>query len=171
MDYGIPVEQAWYGALNSIMPLKVNLRHLEAHEIHLKGELPVEELDLGLQDEMMLARQPLQYDLQAEMVAHAVLVQGKLTLALNCQCVRCLKPFTRTITLDHWTLHLPLQGEDAVNVDSDCVDLTPYAREDMLLEFPQHPLCGADCRGLAETRHEDSQSGPAAWNELDKLNI
>lgn len=153
------------------MSLKVNLRHLEAHELHLKGELPVEELDFGLQDEMMQAKEPLQYDLRVETVANAVLVQGKLALTLHCQCVRCLKPFTQTIALPNWTLHLPLEGADAVPVDNDCVDLTPYAREDMLLEFPQHPLCGADCRGLAQNRRESSQSSPSAWNELDKLNF
>ena len=35
--------------------LSVNLRHLEAHEIQLEGELPVAELDLGLRDEMIRA--------------------------------------------------------------------------------------------------------------------
>jgi DUF177 domain-containing protein len=153
------------------MSLKVNLRHLETHEVHLKGELSIEELDLGLQDEVMLAKEPLQYDLRVEEVAQSVLVQGKLELTLNCQCVRCLKAFTQTITLPNWTLHLPLEGEDAVPVDNDCVDLTPYAREDMLLKFPQHPLCGADCRGLGQSRRESNQTGPSAWNELDKLNF
>jgi len=36
---------------------------------------------------------------------------------------------------------LPLEGEEKTPVDNDCVDLTPFAREDMLLEFPQHPVC------------------------------
>ena len=44
--------------------------------------------------------------------------------------------------------HLPLEGEEAVSVVNDCVDLTPYVREDILLEFPQHPLCEPECRGL-----------------------
>ncbi|HEX3626965.1 MAG TPA: YceD family protein [Verrucomicrobiae bacterium] len=153
------------------MSLKVNLRHLETHEIHLKGDLPVEELDFGPQDEMMLAKQPVHYDLRVEMVAQAVLVQGKMQLTLQCQCVRCLKPFEKTMTLENWTLHLPLEGDDAVPVDNDCVDLTPYVREDMLLEFPQHPLCGADCRGLSHDRHEHGKNSPSAWNELDKLNF
>ena len=153
------------------MPLKVNLRHLEAHEVHLKGELPVGELDFGLRDEMLVPEEPLRYDLRVERVAHSVLVQGKLALTVHCQCVRCLKPFDKTITLDPWTQLLPLEGEDAVPVDNDFVDLTPYAREDMLLEFPQHPLCGPDCRGLGKNRHEDAQTKPSAWNELDKLNF
>lgn len=153
------------------MSLKVNLRHLEAHEIHLKGELPVEALDLGLQDEMITTKDPLHFDLRIERIANAVLAQGKLAMLLHCQCVRCLKPFTRWIKLEHWTLHLPLEGAEAAPVDNDCLDLTPHVREDMLLEFPQHPLCGADCRGLGQYRHENGQNSPSAWNELDKLNF
>ncbi|MGH7979703.1 MAG: YceD family protein [Limisphaerales bacterium] len=153
------------------MSLRVNLRHLEAHGIHLKGELPVKELDFSLQDEMMAPEEPLSYDLRVEKIAQGILAQGKLALTLHCQCVRCLKPFNRKITLDHWTLHLSLEGGEAASVDNDCVDLTPYAREDMLLEFPQHPLCAPDCPGLGESRRENGQSSPSAWNELDKLNF
>jgi uncharacterized protein len=153
------------------MSLKVNLRHLEAHELHLEGELPVEKLALGLEDEMMLAKKPLDYDLCVETLADSVLVQGTLALSLQCQCVRCLKPFEKAIKLENWALHLPLEGDDAVPVDNDCVDLTPYIREDMMLEFPQHPLCGPDCRGLGENRREKGQNSPSAWNELDKLNF
>jgi uncharacterized protein len=153
------------------MALKVNLRHLEARELHLKGDLPVEELDLGLQDEMMVAKKPLHYDLQIEKVAHGLLVQGRLELALDCQCVRCLKPLKKRIELPNWTLHLPLEGEEKTPVDNDCVDLTPFAREDMLLEFPQHPVCEPECAGLKKNRRGNAETGPAAWNELDKLNI
>ncbi len=153
------------------MSLKVNLRHLEAHEQHLKGDLPVEDLDLGLQDEMMLAKKPLHYDLQVEKVAHGLLVQGKLALTLDCQCVRCLKSFDATIELPHWTLHLPLEGEEKVSVDNDCVDLTPFVREDMLLEFPQHPVCQPECSGLSKNRRGRPEKKPSAWNELDKLSF
>lgn len=153
------------------MSLKVNLRHLEAHELHLQGELPAGEMDFGLADEMIRAEKPVHYDLRVEAVAHGILAQGRLKLTLDCQCVRCLKSFERTIELPHWTLHLPLAGEEKVAVDNDCVDLTPYAREDMLLEFPQHPLCRPDCAGLKKTQRKQAESGRSAWKELDKLNI
>ncbi|HXB60129.1 MAG TPA: YceD family protein [Candidatus Acidoferrales bacterium] len=153
------------------MALKVNLRHLEEHGLHLKGDLPVEDLDLGLRDEMMSLGKPLRYDLQVEAVAHGLLVQGKLELALDCRCVRCLKSFEKRVELPHWTLHLPLEGEEKAPVDNDCVDLTPYAREDILLEFPQHPVCKPDCAGLKKDRPGKPSTSPAAWNELDKLKI
>ena len=157
------------------MSLKVNLRHLEAHEVHLKGDLPVEQLDFSLKDEMIQAKKPLHYDLQVEQVAQAILVQGKLDLMLDCQCVRCLKSIEKRIELPHWTLHLPLEGEEKVPVDNDCVDLTPFIREDMLLNFPQHPVCKPECGGLKKNGRgntKKAEMSPSAWKEeLDKLKI
>lgn len=153
------------------MALKVNLRYVQEHGLSLKGELPVAELDLGVQDEMMAVRRPLQYDLEVEQVAAGLLVQGRLELTLDCECVRCLKPFVQRLELPHWTLHLPLEGEEKTPVDNDCVDLTPFVREDMLLEFPQHPVCEPDCAGLSKKRRGDAKTSPPAWNELDKLNL
>jgi uncharacterized protein len=86
--------------------------------------------------------------LEVQKLEDGLLVQGRLHLNLDCECVRCLKPFQYRLELDGWACHLPLQGEDCVAAVNDCVDLTPYVREDILLEFPRHPLCDPECRGL-----------------------
>ncbi|MCX6922533.1 MAG: hypothetical protein NT154_04860, partial [Verrucomicrobia bacterium] len=112
------------------MPLAVNLRNLEAHDIRLEGRLPVEELDIDPHDEVIQVRQPLEHDLEVQKLEDCLLVQGRLHLVLDCECVRCLKPFQYRLELDRWTCHLPLEGEDCVAVVNDCVDLTPYVRED-----------------------------------------
>ena len=160
------------------MPLLVNLRHLEAHNVRLEGQLPAEELDLDARDEMVRVTEPLRYDVEVQKVEDGLLVQGRLCLPLECQCVRCLKSFSGSVELDPWTRHLPFQGEEAVPVVSDCVDLTPHVREDILLEFPQHPLCEPGCHGLPRSPVGKSKntsaagsSGPGspAWKELDKL--
>ncbi len=62
-------------------------------------------------------------------------------------------------------------------VKGDFVDLTPLVREDILLEFPQHPLCEPDCGGLptsdsGKAKHTSSggiDAGASAWDELNKL--
>ena len=156
--------------------LSVNLRHLEGHEIRLQGELSVAELDFGVNDEMIRAERPLRYDLTVQRLHDGLLLTGSLRLVLDCQCVRCLKPFQQTVALADWTCHLPLAGEEKVSVENDCVDLTPFVREDMLLEFPRHPRCQPDCAGLKPTGKDRGlkSSGtdalkPAVWAELDKL--
>jgi len=155
------------------MSLKVNLRHLEEHGLELKGELPVKKLELDVQDEMIRVEKPLRYDLQVESLHDALLVQGKLELALDCECVRCLKPFEYRIQLDHWAAHLPLEGDEKVSIQSDFVDLTPFVREDILLEFPRHPLCKPDCGGLKKSAKKPAakQENPSAWAELNKLKL
>ena len=133
------------------MPLALNLRHLEAHDLHLKGSLSVAELDIDPHDEVIQVRHPLEHELEVQKLEDSLLVQGRLHLVLDCECVRCLKPFQYQLELDNWTCHLPLEGEDAVDVVNDCIDLTPYVREDILLEFPRHPLCNPECSGLPGT--------------------
>ena len=162
------------------MPLVVNLRHLEAHNIRLEGSLPAKELEIDTYDEVIQVRHPLEHDLEVQTLEDSLLVQGRLHLILECQCVRCLKPFQYRLALEHWTCHLPLQGEDCVTVTSDCVDLTPYVREDILLEFPRHPLCNPECRGLPGMSVGGARAvggagkievGSPAWAELNKLKL
>jgi uncharacterized metal-binding protein YceD (DUF177 family) len=70
---------------------------------------------------------------------------------------------------------VPLAGEEKAPVNNDCVDLTPFLREDMLLEFPPHPLCKPDCGGLkkgqAPKTGGQDVAASAAWAELDKLKL
>ena len=161
------------------MPLLVNLRHLADHNVILSGKLSAGELDLDTRDEMMRVEQPLAYEFEVQKLDESLLLRGWLRLVLNCQCVRCLKPFTRLLEITPWTCHIPLAGEEFAPVVNDCVDLTPYLREDTLLGFPQHPLCDPECRGLQKsdigkveksgTSRTGAESTP--WAELDKLKL
>src|SRR5205085_6059747 len=147
------------------MPLVVNLRHLEAHNIRLQGELPVKELEIDPRDEVIQVKEPLEHDLEVQKLEGGLLVQGRLGLRLECECVRCLKRFPYQLRLDEWACHVPLEGEERVTVVNDCVDLTPFVREDILLEFPQHPLCDPECRGLPKTSIGQPSSADTGMKE------
>ena len=162
------------------MPLLFNIRHLEHRTVTLRGELPVAELDLGGIDELIRANSPLHHDLVVERYERSILVQGRLGLKLRCECVRCLKSFEYRLAFDSWSCLLPLEGEDKVLVSNDCVDLTPYVREDIVLAFPQHPLCEPDCRGLLSASQAGARASNGAnasggmsstWAELSKLKL
>ena len=160
------------------MPLLVNLQHLQTEPLELSGELPVAELDLGGDDSVVHLVHPLSYDLMATDLDDAVLVQGELRLPVDCECVRCLKKFTLDVEVPDFAVHLPVAGEDAVAVVNDCVDLTPFLREDILLTLPQHPLCKPDCRGLsqfaaggASGQTSQTNAGASAWAALNKLKL
>ena len=157
------------------MPLQVNIRHLEEEEVPLRGELPAAELDLENSDELVRARLPVRYDLTAQVLGDAILVQGRIEVTFDCECARCLKPFQYRLKLPHWAAHLPLEGPEKVEIKDDLADLTPCLREDILLEYPQHPLCEAGCAGLPnrakehETKGASQTEASSAWSELNKL--
>ena len=138
----------------------------------LEGELTPEELDIGIEDSLVHVKEPLRYELDVQQMEDALLVQGALRVMLDCECARCLKPFRHNLHFEGWTAHIPLQGEEKAEVVNDVVDLTPYVREDIVLAFPQRPLCGPDCKGLPGT--DASKEAPLTsnpWAELNKLKL
>ena len=65
---------------------------------------------------------------------------------------------------------------------NDLIDLTEILREDVLLALPQHPHCGPQCPGLADSAYakaaprlsatdELSSGAESAWDALDHLNL
>jgi uncharacterized protein len=161
----------------TLMPLTINLRHLEDGPIRLRGELSVLEMDLAGLDELVRPAGPLGYDLEFSRQEQGLLVQGRLEMVFTCECARCLRTFEHGLRLEDWSILLPWEGEDRVRVDHDSVDLTPYAREDMVLALPQHPLCGPECSGFPAGSPAGGEQPCAAstsdvssaWAELNKL--
>jgi len=161
------------------MSLLLNVNELIRAPVALDGRTSVSELGLAGLDELIHPAEFLEHWLQAELMEGSILVQGRLRLALRCECARCLKPFEQVMDLREWAAHLELKGNDAVPVVADAVDLTPQIREDILLQLPQHPLCEPECRGLSNPP-AGSQTGsgaavsreaPSPWDELDKLKL
>jgi uncharacterized protein len=161
------------------MALIINLRHLEGRDLHLEGEIPAEELDLAGLDELIRLAGGLSYNLDVERHERGLLLQGRLSLSLECECARCLGTFRQELVLEDWCSLLEWEGEDPVRVRNDCVDLTPYLREDMVLALPQRPLCQPECGGLQVRSSNDSgvaretradESSPV-WTMLNNLKL
>ena len=66
---------------------------------------------------------------------------------------------------------MPLEGDDAIEVIGEYVDLTPWIREDILLGLPHHPLCAETCRGLEFQQEEptkiEADTSPT-WDALEE---
>ena len=159
------------------MPIRVNLRHLEEKIVELDGEISPEALSLiEFPDELIQPIGNAHYKLTVERQNETLLVTGSLHQQLQCECSRCLKPFTYNVHLEPWEAIVPLAGEEPASMDGDFVDLTPYVREDIFLAFPQRPLCEEECAGLpgagrnAESKGDLSpDENSSRWAELNKL--
>lgn len=156
-------------------PLIINLRHLEHRTLTIQGEITAEEMEMETLDPMIHTPRPLSFALTLERLQDHLLVKGRLRLVLACECVRCLQAFDHVLELNDWSCLIPLTGAEKAPVANDCLDLTPYVREDILLAFPLHPLCRSDCGGIPYSPgRSPGSAGPASsasstWAELNKL--
>ena len=77
---------------------------------------------------------PLRYALDVGISEGALWANGQLTQPVELRCVRCLEPFPFDIRVQDFTVHTDLTGPEEI-------DLTPFMREDILLNLPAYPHC------------------------------
>lgn len=162
------------------MSLAVNVIDLEANARDLEGKIPLEALDIDTRDEYVRITGPVAYRLRAELISGSILLRGELRTPLACVCVRCLEPVICDLVISDWHCLVPLTGEDAATIYDQCVDLTLWIREDIVLALPQNPVCDFGCSGLPlpETKSSRECSGASPlhieespWEQLNKLKL
>ena len=72
------------------------------------------------------------------------------------------------IRVPAFAVHTELHGPETVN-------LTPFMREDLLLNLPAHPHCDRDADRVCKAKHvaneEQDVKRKSDWSELDKLKL
>lgn len=140
----------------------------EEFPLELKGEIPAEVL--ALNEGAAKGEQPVHAELFVQKDENGFLVTGWLKTTLNLQCGRCSEWFPFPVRVE--VTHL-FEGPQP-----NSIDLTPYLREDILLELPLNAVCrlGADGRcpvtgEIYQPRPENSGSlaGEAVWEALSKI--
>ena len=141
----------------------------EERPLELKEELPATTLKLE-EDPAVRAEKPLQVELVVTRDGEDFQVTGWLSTSLLLQCGRCTEwfPFPVRVQMDH---HFEAPHPNSI-------DLTPFIREDILLELPLNAACrlGADGRcpvtgEVYRPRPEDTGSliDGTVWAELSKI--
>ena len=151
--------------------MKIHLRHIHADGLRLEGEEECPIPDLAEED--VRCTGPLRYALDLGMSEGSLWATGSLAQPVELTCVRCLEPFPFDIEAKAFSIHVDLTGPELI-------DLTPYLREDILLNLPPHPHCdregGRVCPEAKRTEaedpapEEDSKRQPD-WSALDKLKL
>ena len=146
--------------------MKVHLKQIPAQGLHLEGEedCPITEL----QSENVRCVGPLQYALDLGISGDSFWASGRLRQPVELECVSCLEKFAHTIEVPSFAVHRQLTGPETV-------DLTPFIREDILLNLPAHPHCDRDGHNVctapqAETAAPEGERKPD-WSALDKLKL
>jgi len=146
--------------------MKVHLKQIPAAGLHLEGEeeCPISEFDA----EGIRSAGPLHYNIDIGVSSGALWANGSISQLVELRCVSCLEKFVHEIKVPAFAVHTELRGPETL-------DLTPFIREDLLLNLPAHPHCDRDggriCKAkYIETPEQDARR-ESDWSALDKLKL
>jgi uncharacterized metal-binding protein YceD (DUF177 family) len=146
--------------------MKVHLKQIPLQGLHLQGEeaCPIQELA----SEEIRSAGPLRYDIDVGVAGGGLWANGSLSQPVELRCVSCLQRFVHEIRVPAFAVHMELQGPEMI-------DLTPFVREDILLNLPAHPHCDRDgdrvCRAKKISPQKQDAKHKSDWSALDRLKI
>jgi uncharacterized protein len=146
--------------------MKIHLKQVPAQGLHLDGDedCPIHELEA----EGIRCAGPLRYNLDVGIAGGALWARGSLSQPVELRCVSCLENFGHDIQVPAFAVHTELRGPETV-------DLTPFMREDLLLNLPAHPRCDRDgnrvCKAKKSKTVEQDTKRRLDWSALDKLKL
>jgi len=146
--------------------MKVHLKQIPTQGLHLEGEeeCPIQELE----SEGIRCAGRLHYDVDVGVAGGGLWANGSLSQPVELRCVSCLEKFLHEVRVPAFAVHTELHGPETV-------DLTPFMREDILLNLPAHPHCDRDgdrvCKGRQIEIGEQDTNGKSDWSALDKLKL
>ena len=146
--------------------MKVHLKQIPPQGLHLIGEedCPIQELE----PEEIRCAGPLRYDVDIGVANGGLWANGSLSQGVELRCVACLQNFSHEVHVPGFAVHIDLPGPETI-------DLTPFMREDLLLNLPAHPHCDRDGDRVCKARQiktgdQDAKRKPD-WSQLDKLKL
>ena len=151
--------------------MKIHLRQIPSEGKHLEGEIDCPITDFESDD--VKCAGPLRYSLDVGKNHDALWANGSLQQPVTLRCVGCLEKFEHTIEIPNFAVHTELAGPEVI-------DLSPFMREDILLNLPPYPKCdrhgGRQCPAANAIDVTDDEATAqkkreAAWAELDKLKL
>ena len=146
--------------------MKVHLKQIPREGLHLEGDEECPILELETEDIRCVG--PLHYSIDLGVTGGALWASGSLSQPVELRCVACLEKFVHEIQVPAFALHTELRGPETV-------DLTPFLREDLLLNLPAHPHCDRDAGRVCKPRQIETPGQDTKrksdWSALDKLKL
>src|SRR5215475_7590850 len=146
--------------------MKIHLKQIPAQGLHLDGDegCPIHDLEA----EGIRCAGPLHYDIDVGIAGGALWARGSLSQPVELKCVSCLEKFALKVQVPEFAAQVELQGPETV-------DLTPFIREDLLLNLPAHPRCDKDgnrvCKAKPPEIVDQDTKRKSDWSALDKLKL
>jgi uncharacterized protein len=159
-------------------PFRINvttvLRHQEPRRELVSGEID----DLFVSGSEVPAGSLIEVDVELVPLGKTIEAIGTVKAPWQGPCARCLQMAYGTLEgAVREVFEDPHEEGETYPLQHDEIDLEPLARETVVLELPQAPLCREDCLGLCPDCGVDRNESPCSceapldprWAVLDEL--
>lgn len=119
----------------------IDLSNLKEGGERRQGDIPFTILELE-PEAGITPLTPIRYDLFIELTPGELVVRGTLSMRIAADCNRCAKKIESEVRVPHFVCVREFREL------TEAIDLTPDIREDIILAFPNYPVCSPECRGL-----------------------
>ena len=119
--------------------MKVTIRDITSEGIEFQKAVDPSEIGLGEQD--LDIKKPLELDVRIERVNDFVLVDTIVKVTYEHTCARCLEPFQKSESRQFNFEYEIEKGQEVVDYGEDI-------RQELVLSRAQRELCRPDCRGI-----------------------
>ena len=110
-----------------------------AKSYEISDERPVlENLELSL---------PVNGEVTLTRLDEGIMLTGRVETAVQLECHRCLRTFSRPLEVRLEQLYSERPQEDELPIVHFKLDLAPAIRQELLLALPIKLICGPDCPG------------------------
>ena len=157
----------------------LSVQELELRKIRFDTDFGVGEIDF---DESQIKQTgPLHAEGEAELLNNTlgeIRIRGRLNVALELQCDRCLDPVPYPVQTPFDLFYRPVrtgpdrhevaidEGESQIGFyESSGIELKEVLREHILLSLPMHQVCREDCAGICPKCGENRNTGNCQCTE------
>jgi uncharacterized metal-binding protein YceD (DUF177 family) len=87
-----------------------------------------------------------------------LLLRGSASSALELECHRCLRTFTRPSRIKYSQIYSETPDDDEMPITNGIIDLAPLIEQEFVLSLPIKILHAPDCSGLGAVAREYTQA-------------
>lgn len=139
--------------------MHINVRDILASELGHSQTFTV--TDERPEFDQITLTSPINGEVKISRLDNGLIIGGRVSGAIELECHRCLRSFSRPVSVRFNQLFTEKPEDDEMPIDeNDTIDVVPLLQQEILLGLPIKILCRPDCPGVEDAPKDTITDGP-----------